>query len=154
MGIMGADRDPAEAEVERRERAARKEQEQRERRDAKLRADMIREGRDRPDNEFLGLGVVIHDEEVLVWSTTIKHVLGPWSARKLESLAQSRPEVRAPPLRPPQPSGRLARSGLSAPAAQSRLPTWYSLTGHSIRTSSPINESRPELKPMSCASTR
>lgn len=77
MGTMGSDRDPAVVEAERRERAARKEQVQRERHDAKLRADMIRDGRDRPDNEFLGLGVVIHGEDVLVWSTTIKHVLGP-----------------------------------------------------------------------------
>lgn len=77
MGIMGENRDPAEVEAERRERATHKEQEQRERRDAKLRAGMIRDGRDRPNNEFLGLGIVIHGEEVLVWSTTIKHVLGP-----------------------------------------------------------------------------
>jgi len=37
---------------------------------------MIHDGRDRPDNEFLGLGVVIKGDEVLVWSTTLKHVLG------------------------------------------------------------------------------
>lgn len=79
MGIMGADRDPSEIEAEQRERAARKEQEQRARHDAKLRAEMIRDGRDRPDNEFLGLGVVIHDDQVLIWSTTVKHVLGPLS---------------------------------------------------------------------------
>jgi hypothetical protein len=77
MGIMGADKDPAEVEAEGRERAARKEQEQRERHDARLRADMIHDGKDRPDNEFLGLGVVIHGDDVLVWSTTVKHVLGP-----------------------------------------------------------------------------
>lgn len=70
MGIMGIPppRSPAEVEAERRERTARK--------DAQTRADMIREGRERPDNEFLGLGVVIRDDEVLVWSTTIVHVLG------------------------------------------------------------------------------
>jgi hypothetical protein len=70
MGIMGIPppRSPAEVEAERRERTARK--------DAQKRADMIREGRERPDNEFLGLGVVIRDDEVLVWSTTIVHVLG------------------------------------------------------------------------------
>ena len=61
-------RSPAEVEAERRERTARK--------DAQKRADMIREGRERPDNEFLGLGVVIRDDVVLVWSTTIVHVLG------------------------------------------------------------------------------
>jgi hypothetical protein len=38
---------------------------------------MIRDGRQRPDNEFLGLGVVIQDRQVLVWSTTIVQVLGP-----------------------------------------------------------------------------
>jgi len=80
MGVMGRDWDPAEAEAQRREQAARKERkerEQRERQDAQTRANMIREGRKRPDDEFLGLGVVVRDGEVLLWSTTIKQVLGP-----------------------------------------------------------------------------
>lgn len=77
VGIMGSYQDPAEAEMLRRERAARKEQERRERRDAQKRAEMIPEGRQRPDDEFLGLGVVVRDSEVLVWSTTIVQVLGP-----------------------------------------------------------------------------
>jgi hypothetical protein len=38
---------------------------------------MIRDGRERPDNEFLGLGVVIKDGQVLVWSTTVVRILGP-----------------------------------------------------------------------------
>lgn len=79
MDVMGGDRDPAEVEAEQRERAARREEKQRVRHDARLRADMIRDGRKRPDNEFLGLGVVIHGDYVLVWSTTVKHVLGPLS---------------------------------------------------------------------------
>ena len=70
MGIMGipSPRSPAEVEAERREHTARK--------DAQKRAGMIREGRERPDNELLGLGVVIRDDEVLVWSMTIVRVLG------------------------------------------------------------------------------
>jgi hypothetical protein len=79
MGIMGVDREPAELEAQQRERAARKEREQRERRHAQKRAEMIREGRERPDNEFLGLGVVIHDDDVLVWSTSVTR---PWSANR------------------------------------------------------------------------
>ena len=52
-------------EALRRKRAARKERKQRERRDAQKQADVIRKGRERPDNEFLGLGVVVRDPEVL-----------------------------------------------------------------------------------------
>jgi hypothetical protein len=66
MGIMGGDWDRAKLAAERRERKARKEEERRERHDAQLRANMIRTGRDRPDIEFLGLGVVIHGREALV----------------------------------------------------------------------------------------
>src|ERR1700685_866516 len=77
MGLMGTDPIPAEAEALQRERAERKQREQREQQDEQKRADMILSGRERPENEFLGLGVVVRDGEVLVWSTTIVQVLGP-----------------------------------------------------------------------------
>jgi hypothetical protein len=69
--------DPAEAEAVRRERAARKEREQQWRQDVQDRAEMIRDGRERPPEEFLGLGVVVRDGKVLVWSRKVIHVLGP-----------------------------------------------------------------------------
>jgi hypothetical protein len=41
------------------------------------RAKMIRDGRERPPEEFLGLGVVVRDGKVLVWSRKVLRVLGP-----------------------------------------------------------------------------
>jgi hypothetical protein len=73
MGIMGTDPSEAEAGV-REERHA---QQQRESRDAHRRAEMVRHGEKRPDGEFLGLGVVVRDGEVLAWSTSAVRVLGP-----------------------------------------------------------------------------
>jgi hypothetical protein len=57
--------------------AARKQQKQRGKHDLELRAGYIRQGRERPADEFLGLGVVVRDGQVLQWSTTVLRVLGP-----------------------------------------------------------------------------
>ena len=77
MGIMGSDLPSAEARAQRRQQKERKEQEWREQQDARARADILRSGRELPDNEFLGLGVVIRDGDVLAWSRTVVQVLGP-----------------------------------------------------------------------------
>ena len=71
-GTMGPP-DPAKLAAD----AARKQQKQREKRDLELRAGYIRQGRERPADEFLGLGVVVRDGQVLEWSTTELRVLGP-----------------------------------------------------------------------------
>jgi hypothetical protein len=78
MGIMSTP-NPAEAEAARRERAARKEREQQRRQDMQDRAEMIRDGRERPPEEFLGLGVFVRDGKVKVqvWSRKVIQVLGP-----------------------------------------------------------------------------
>jgi hypothetical protein len=56
---------------------------------------VIRTGRDRPDIEFLGLGVVIHGREALVWSTTIKH--GPLRGSAMSAATvRDRPEGHVP----------------------------------------------------------
>lgn len=148
MGIMGVPppRSPAEVEAERRERTARK--------DAQTRADMIREGRERPDNEFLGLGVVIRDDEVLVWSTTIVHVLGALAGAQAGIVGPSRPEVQALQWPPLQPSGYWARLALSVPVAPNHSPTLCSPTGYCIRTNSATSGSRPAPRPTCCGSTR
>jgi hypothetical protein len=59
--------------------AARKEKEQREKHDLALalRASYIHQGKERPTDEFLGLGVVVRDGKVLKWSTSVVRVLGP-----------------------------------------------------------------------------
>ena len=75
-GIMSAP-DPLEAEAVRREREARKERERQRRQDMQDRAEMIRDERERPPEEFLGLGVVVRDGKVLVWSRKVIRVLGP-----------------------------------------------------------------------------
>jgi hypothetical protein len=68
---------------------------------------MIREGRERPADEFLGLGVVVRDGEVLVWSTTIVQVLGPLIGVDRRGLA-CRARMVAEPLAGEhcQPQGR------------------------------------------------
>lgn len=57
--------------------AARREQERRGKHDLELRASYIRQGKERPAGELLGLGVVVRDRQVLGWSTAVVSVLGP-----------------------------------------------------------------------------
>jgi len=57
--------------------AARKQKEQRKKHDLALRASYIHQGKERPADEFLGLGVVVRDGKVFTWSTTVVCVLGP-----------------------------------------------------------------------------
>jgi hypothetical protein len=59
------------------ERAARKEEERRVRHDIELRTQMIHDARKRSPEEFLGLGLVVQDGQVLEWSTAVVNVLGP-----------------------------------------------------------------------------
>ena len=61
MGLMGTDSSEAEVVALREER----EQQQRDGHDARRRAEMVRHGEKRPAGEFLGLGVVVRDGEVL-----------------------------------------------------------------------------------------
>jgi hypothetical protein len=61
----------------RQQEAARKKQEQREKDDLALRVSYIRQGIERPADEFLGLGVVAQHGKVRLWSTTVVHRLGP-----------------------------------------------------------------------------
>lgn len=67
MGGMAPPPPPSPAELEARQL----------REDARERAKIIRDGRERPPEEFLGLGVVVRDGKVLVWSRKILRVLGP-----------------------------------------------------------------------------
>jgi hypothetical protein len=67
MGSMAPPPPPTPAEVEARQL----------RQEMRERAKMIRDGLERPPEEFLGLGVVIRDGKVLVWSRKVIHILGP-----------------------------------------------------------------------------
>jgi hypothetical protein len=60
----------------RQQEAARKKQEQCEKDDLALRVSYIRQGIERPADEFLGLGVVAQHGKVRLWSTTVVHILG------------------------------------------------------------------------------
>lgn len=77
--------------------AARKQQEQRERHDPELRSGHIRQGRERPADEFVCLGVVVRDGQVLQWSATGLRVLRPLAgtqagiAGPLKTLARAAP---------------------------------------------------------------
>jgi hypothetical protein len=67
MGGMAPPPPPSPAEVEA----------QQLRQDMRERAKMIRDARGRPPEEFLGLGVVVRDGKVLLWSRQVLRVLGP-----------------------------------------------------------------------------
>jgi hypothetical protein len=58
-------------------RRQQEQQEQREKHDLALRAGYIRQGIERPPEEFLALGVVVGNGRVREWSTTVVRVLGP-----------------------------------------------------------------------------
>jgi hypothetical protein len=59
--------------------AARKQKEQRKKYDPALRASYIHQGKERPADEFLGLGVVVREGKAFTWSTT---VVCPRAARR------------------------------------------------------------------------
>jgi hypothetical protein len=67
----------AAAAARRQQEAARKKEEQREKYDLALRVNHIRQGIERPADEFLGLGVIARDGKVRLWSTTVVRKLGP-----------------------------------------------------------------------------
>jgi hypothetical protein len=77
MGTMGGpDPTPNEVEAARRERAARKESERQQQRDKQARIEIIRSGQERSTEEFPGLGVVVRDGKVLLWSREVVRFLG------------------------------------------------------------------------------